>query len=168
VELTTGRRKVNETDLITLREAGFEDAQVLLRLMRAAFEEYEGVLDPPSGAHQETIATVGRRLARGAAVLASVADEPVGFAFYEPDEGLLYFGRLSVLPQWRNRGIGGALLDYVERVARESGAAGVRLGVRLQLPHLVARYERRGYRTTKRMTHAGYTQPTFIHMEKRF
>jgi GNAT superfamily N-acetyltransferase len=159
---------VNEIDLITLREAGSEDAQVLLHLVRAAFEEYEGVLDPPSGAHNETIDTVRRRLARGAAVLASVADEPVGFAFYEPDEGLLYFGRLSVLPEWRNKGIGSALLDYVERFARETGAAGVRLGVRLQLPHLVARYERLGYRISKYMTHAGYPQPTFVFMEKRF
>jgi hypothetical protein len=99
---------VNVTSPITLREAGSDDAHVLLRLMRAAFEEYEGVLDPPSGAHQETIDTVRRRLARGAAV------------------------------------------------------------VRLQLPHLVARYERRGYRTTKQMTHRGYAQPTFIYMEKRF
>jgi len=136
--------------------------------MRAAFEEYEGVLDPPSGAHQETIETVRRRLARGAAVVASATDEAVGFAFYELDEGLLYFGRLSVLPDWRSKGIGGALLDYVERLARERGVAGVRLGVRLQLPHLVARYQRRGYRTTKHMLHTGYEQPTFIYMEKRF
>jgi GNAT superfamily N-acetyltransferase len=136
--------------------------------MQAAFEEYEGVLDPPSGAHQETSDSVCRRLARGGAVLASIADQPVGFAFYELDEGLLYFGRLSVLPHWRGKGIGGALLDYVERLARGSGAAGVRLGVRLQLPHLIARYERRGYRTTKHMTHTGYEQPTFIYMEKRF
>ena len=98
----------------------------------------------------------------------AAADEPVGFAFYELDEALLYFGRLSVLPEWRRRGIGGALLDYVERVARESGTAGVRLGVRLQLPHLIARYERQGYRTTKQMTHTGYVHPTFIYMEKRF
>jgi hypothetical protein len=48
------------------------------------------------------------------------------------------------------------------------GAAGVKLGVRLQLPHLVARYERLGYRITKYMTHSGYAQPTFVYMEKRF
>ena len=73
-----------------------------------------------------------------------------------------------MLPQWRNNGIGTAILDYVEQRARQIGAAGVRLGVRLQLPHLVARYERMGYRITKHMTHAGYTEPTFVFMEKRF
>ena len=151
---------------ITLREAGPEDAPVLLRLMQAAFEEYEGVLDPPSGVRRETIETVRRRLSRGGAVVASASDEPVGFTFYEPQEALLYFGRLSVLPDWRNKGIGSALLGEVERRAREMGAAGVRLGVRVQLPHLVARYERLGYRVTQYMTHPGYPEPTFLYMEK--
>jgi predicted N-acetyltransferase YhbS len=159
---------VNKLGQITLREASAEDARIILSLMRAAFEEYEGVLDPPSGAHCETIESVRRKLTEGAAVLSSVANEPVGFAFYEPVDELLYFGRLSVLPEWRNRGIGSALVDYVERRARTSGAAGVRLGVRLQLPHLVARYERMGYRITKPMTHDGYSAPTFVYMEKRF
>lgn len=59
-------------------------------------------------------------------------------------------------------------------VAGECGAPGarhrrgVRLGVRLQLPHLVVRYERLGYRITKYMTHAGYEHPTYVFMEKRF
>ncbi|MEO5742749.1 MAG: hypothetical protein ABIS29_19350 [Vicinamibacterales bacterium] len=47
---------------ITLREAVPEDAPTLLRLMQEAFQEYEGVLDPPSGAHHETIDTVRRKL----------------------------------------------------------------------------------------------------------
>jgi GNAT superfamily N-acetyltransferase len=159
---------VNKLGQITLREASTEDAQIIFSVMRAAFEEYEGVLDPPSGAHNETVESVKRKLTGGAAVLAAVANELVGFAFYEPADELLYFGRLSVLPRWRNRGIGSALLEYVERRAQATGAAGVRVGVRLQLPHLVARYERMGYRITKYMTHDGYSEPTFVYMEKRF
>jgi GNAT superfamily N-acetyltransferase len=160
---------VNKAGQIILREAGPADAHTLLQLMQAAFQEYENVLEPPSGAHKETIETVRRRLTSGgSAVLASIGDEPAGFAFYEQEKGLLYFGRLSVLPRWRSIGVGTALLDHVERRAQEMGTAGVRLGVRLQLPQLVARYERRGYRITKYMTHAGYAQPTFVNMEKRF
>ncbi len=151
-----------------ISEADGTDAPLLLGLMKAAFREYEGVLDPPTGARDETIETVQRRLNAGAAAIASVDGEPVGFAFYEPDDELLYFGRLSVLPEWRNKGVGTALLDYVERCARETGMPGVKLGVRLQLPHLIARYERLGYRISKHMTHAGYAQPTFVYMEKRF
>lgn len=159
---------MNKIVQITFREATAEDAPALLQLMQTAFEEYEGVLDPPSGVHKETIETVRRRLSGGGAVLATVADRPAGFAFYEPKEGVLYFGRLSVLPGLRQNGIGRALLEYVERRARESGAAGVKLGVRTQLPHLIARYERSGYRISEYMTHSGYSQPTFVFMEKRF
>ena len=158
---------MNGIGQITLRAAAVEDAPTILRLMRAAFAEYEGVLDPPSGAHQETIESVRRNIATGA-VMAVVADEPAGFAFYKPRDGLLYFGRLSVLPQFRNQGLGTALLDYVERVAKDVGADGVSLGVRVQLPHLLERYERLGYRVTKQMTHEGYTRPTWLYLEKRF
>jgi GNAT superfamily N-acetyltransferase len=153
---------------MTIREAAVEEAATLLWLMQTAFQEYEQVLDPPSGVHVETLETVCRKMAAGGAALALVDGNPVGFAFYEPRGDLVYFGRLSVLPQFRNQGIGGALLEYVEARARQSGAAGVSLGVRLQLPHLVARYQRLGYRITKHMTHAGYDAPTYVLMEKRW
>jgi ribosomal protein S18 acetylase RimI-like enzyme len=159
---------MNEVGQMTIREAILDDAPTLLALMVAAFAEYEGLLDPPSGAHGETVATVVRKLSSGGAALALVDGEPAGFAFYEPDDDLLYFGRLSVLSRFRNRGIGRALLDYVEARARHTGAAGVSLGVRLQLPHLVARYERLGYHITEYMTHDGYDKPTYVYMEKRF
>jgi len=153
---------------MTIREAVKDEASTLLWLMQMAFQEYAGVLDPPSGVHVETIETVRRKLTAGGAALALVDEQAVGFAFYEPHGDGLYFGRLSVLPEFRNQGIGAALLHYVEQRARNIGAAGVTLGVRLQLPHLVARYERLGYRITKYMTHAGYTAPTYVFMEKRW
>jgi ribosomal protein S18 acetylase RimI-like enzyme len=150
-----------------LIEASPEDASTLLRLMLSAFHEYEGVLEPPSAAHAETIDTIRARLSAGCAVMATIGGQAAGFAFYQPQEGHLYFSRLSVLPAFRNRGIGRALVEYVERRAMETGARGVRLGVRLQLPHLLARYERFGYRVTRRMTHEGYAEPTYVYMEKR-
>jgi ribosomal protein S18 acetylase RimI-like enzyme len=149
-----------------VREATTHDASTLFRLMHVAFEEYRGVLDPPSAAHTESIDTVLKRLAKGSAVLAVVDGEPAGSAFYEPQGSHLYFSRLSVLPAFRNRGIGRALIDYVEARAREASFAGVRLGVRVQLPHMLARYERLGYRVTKYMTHDGYTEPTYVYMDK--
>jgi ribosomal protein S18 acetylase RimI-like enzyme len=155
-----------ENEHVILREATKEDAPTLLRLMHAAFEEYKNVLDPPSAAHTETVGTVLKKLSTGAAVIAYIDGEPVGFAFYEPKGTHLYFSRLSVLPAFRSRGVGRKLIDHVERRARETGAAGVRLGVRLQLPHLVARYERLGYGITEYRTHEGYVAPTFVFMEK--
>jgi ribosomal protein S18 acetylase RimI-like enzyme len=152
---------------VILREAADEDAATLVALMHAAFEEYRGVLDPPSAAHDETVDVVRNKLRDGGhAVVAEVQGQAVGFAFYHQQDDDLYFGRLSVLEQYRRQGIGRALIDYVERKAIEQGLRGVRLGVRVQLPHLMARYERLGYRVAKYMTHAGYTQPTWVAMEK--
>ncbi|RPI49059.1 MAG: GNAT family N-acetyltransferase [Acidobacteria bacterium] len=157
---------MNEIGQLTLRDATPEDAPTLLRILREAFDEYKNVLEPPSGAHAETLDTVRRHLADGAAVLASIDREPVGFGFYEPAGPVVYFSRLSVLPRFRNNGIGRALLEHVERRAKETGAAGVRLGVRLQLPHLLARYERVGYRIAEYKTHDGYAHPTYVYMDK--
>ena len=151
---------------IQLREAVDEDCPALLDLLHTAFQEYDGALDPPSGAHRETLESVRQRLSDGAAVLATVGGAPVGFAFYQPQDTHLYFSRLSVLPAFRNRGIGRSLIDYVERRAEQRTAAGVRLGVRTQLPVLIARYQELGYRITKYMTHDGYSQPTYVYMEK--
>ena len=53
-ELARGRRKVNKLGEITLKEPA-RGCTRSLRLMRAAFADYEGVLDLPSGAHNETI-----------------------------------------------------------------------------------------------------------------
>lgn len=157
---------MNKIGQLTIREASPDDAPVLLRLMHEAFAEYAHVLDPPSGAHNETLDTIRRHLAAGPAVIAYLDGEPAGFAFYEPVGPLVYFSRLSVRPKFRMQGIGCALVEQVEQRAKDSGAAGVRLGVRLQLPHLIARYERFGYRITEYRTHEGYAKPTYVLMEK--
>ena len=65
---------------ITVREAGVEEADVVLRIMQLAFEEYRGKLDPPSGALNETIEDVRRGIASGGAFLALAGDAVVGSA----------------------------------------------------------------------------------------
>jgi ribosomal protein S18 acetylase RimI-like enzyme len=152
---------------LTLRSAGADDADGLAALVVEAFREYEGILLPPSGAHKESRESISRRLSTGWAAIATVNGIDVGCIFCESHaDGYLYFGRLSVLPRFRNRGIARALIDHVETHARVAGARGVRLGVRLQLEHLIGRYQRQGYRITKLLTHDGYVDPTYVYMEK--
>jgi len=52
------RPKEIVVDSWVLREATEADAGTLLALVRAAFEEFRGRLDPPSGAHAETLESV--------------------------------------------------------------------------------------------------------------
>jgi GNAT superfamily N-acetyltransferase len=151
---------------MTLREATADDVPTLLGLVHAAFEQYRDRLDPPSGAHHETEATLRGALEAGGAVLACVDGQPVGCVFYHREAAHVYVGRLSVLPAFRRRGVGQALTDDVERQARTIGVPRVQLGVRTALPRLRAYYERCGYRVVREERHAGYETPTYVVMEK--
>ena len=151
---------------ITLREATTTDVPTLLALVHAAFAQYRDRLDPPSGAHRETEATLGAALHAGGALLACVDGQPIGCVFYHRETEHVYVGRLSVLPAFRGRGVGPALTDDVERRARAMGVPRVQLGVRTALPRLRAYYERCGYRVVREERHAGYETPTYVVMEK--
>src|SRR5262245_41381900 len=123
---------------IVLCEATDDDIPTIVAVTQAAFDEYTGRLNPPSGAPNETPENVLAKLASGRSVLALVGDRVVGSVYYSAEPEYVYLGRLAVLPEYRGRGIGSALVAEVERRARELGIARVRLGVRLALPHIRA------------------------------
>ena len=150
----------------SVREARSEDADLLLDLLRRAFREYEGRLDPPSGAHAETIASVGGKLREGGALVCEFGGNVIGCVFYTPKADHLYVGRLAVAPEHRRRGIGDVLMRASERRARELGFTRVRLGVRVALEKLRAYYEARGYVPIALHSHPGYAEPTSVEMEK--
>jgi GNAT superfamily N-acetyltransferase len=151
---------------IGLREATDADVPTIVALIHAAFREYEGAIDPPSGAHKESEEKLHAAMQSERAVLALQGEHPVACVLYRPESDHMYFGRLAVLPAHRNRGISAMLIGYVERRARELGLPRVRLGVRVALPHLRARYERLGYRVVEERRHPGYAATTYLIMEK--
>lgn len=151
---------------VHLREATDDEVPVLLAVLQAAFEQHRGRLDPPSGVHSETIETIRQKLKTGFAVVALVNDDVAGCVFYQPQPTHVYLGRLSVLPRYRGRGVGRALIDYVEGRARTLGIPRMQIGVRLLLTDIRAYYERLGYRVVRYTAHEGYTEPTSVVMEK--
>jgi GNAT superfamily N-acetyltransferase len=151
---------------IGFRAVTEDDIPTIVALIHAAFKEYDGAIDPPSGAHQESAEKIHAKLTSEQAVLALRGDQALACVFYRDEGDHVYFGRLAVLPAYRGRGIGSALIDYVEARARELGRPSVRLGVRVALPHLRARYEHLGYRVIEERRHAGYVEPTYLVMEK--
>jgi ribosomal protein S18 acetylase RimI-like enzyme len=155
-----------KTNLIQLRQADENEAPLLLEILHAAFEQYRGRLDPPSGVHAETIESIQSKLKTARAVIAFVGDEAAGCVFYEQKGDHLYLGRLSVLPRFRRVGVGRALIDYVEMQAVNLSIPYVQLGVRIALPQLMAYYEKSGYHIVSYETHPGYEQPTYVMMEK--
>ena len=130
-----------------------DDAPLVHRIMIAAFEEYRGVLEPPSSTHQETVEDVRRAFDTGGAALAWVNEQAVGSARFQPRPGYLYVGRVSTLPDWRGRGIASALMTFMEGHARSLALPEIRVEVRLSLPSNVALYRRLGFHTVSEQPH---------------
>ena len=55
---------------ISLRAATENDIPTIVALIHAAFKEYDGALDPPSGAHKESAENIRHKLTTERAVLA--------------------------------------------------------------------------------------------------
>ncbi len=152
---------------ITLREAADADLPALVVVLKEAFEEYRDQLDPPSGAHTESVEKLRSVLRSARAVLAEIEGEIVGCVFYAATGDHVDLFRLAVLPVQRRRGIAHAWIGYVEARTRELGLPRVQLGVRVALQRNREYYERLGYRFVEARMHAGYAQPTFVILEKR-
>jgi GNAT superfamily N-acetyltransferase len=151
---------------LRVREAGVEDAGRLYDVLRRAFVEYEGRLDPPSGVHSETAASLARKIAHGGALLCEAGGAAIGCAVYEPFPHYLYVGRFGVVPEARGRRAGDLLLEAAEARARALGYREVRLNVRLVLDRLRGYYEARDYAPIDYLTHEGYPGPTYVQMRK--
>jgi len=72
------------TIALEVRAAHAGDVMALHLLLSSAFAEYEGKLDPPSGAHDETPDSIARKLAEGGAFICDECDAPTGCVFYAP------------------------------------------------------------------------------------
>ncbi|MCY1015117.1 GNAT family N-acetyltransferase [Pyxidicoccus sp. MSG2] len=149
-----------------IREAVAADAPLLARLLREAFEEYRGRLDPPSSAHDKTEEVVLRELKDGGALISESPSGAEGCVFFHVKPDHVYLDRLAVLPPYRGRGVARALMEAVEARARALGSTPVRLNVRLALKDHQDWYARQGYAFLSYGTHAGYSAPTFVVLQK--
>ncbi len=138
---------------IVLEFVGPERAAEVRALMLAAFREYDEVLTVPSSAMVETIEDVAKHIAAGGAVLAIADGQCVGSGRFEMREDHVYIGRLSVLPDFRGRGIGALMMTALEQRGAALGAPEARIGVRTLLPRNIQLYERLGYVVTATYKH---------------
>lgn len=151
---------------VTLAHAQLTDVTDLLGVVQAAYAEFLGKLDPPSGAFAETASSISAKLYKGGAIKALADKAMIGCVLYEPQGDFMYFGRLAVLPAWRRGGVAQGLIAAVEECTKAVGLTRVQIGVRLVLPAHQAYYEGLGYRPIAYECHPGFTQPTSVTMEK--
>jgi len=136
-----------------IRHARIEDAEAAHAVVRAAFEEYRGVLPVSVSALDENLEDVRKAISEGRVLVALEGADAVGTVRYEVRPDLLYVGRLAVLPSHRGRGIGAALMEYVEGLAPSLERTRIQLATRQSIPGNIAFYERLGYRVVERVPH---------------
>lgn len=115
-------------DNLTIEPATERDVHVILSLIKA-LAEYERLADQVVATEDSVLESLFGRSRGAAVVIARVGAEPAGFAvwFHNYSTFLsrsgLYLEDLFVLPAWRGRGIGRALLVHLARIAvsRECG-----------------------------------------------
>jgi GNAT superfamily N-acetyltransferase len=99
-------------------------------------------------------------------VVALDAGRMVGGAVCYEDEGAWYLGRLAVLPDYRQAGIGRSIVAQVEQMGRIKGYRRITLGARVALPHNRTFFESQGYSLDSVTAHEGYDAPTVFWMSK--
>lgn len=144
----------------------FQRYDELLDMILKAFAYMDDVIDPPSSAHRLT-PNLLREKARAEIGIAAFEDARlVACAFFKPEPASLYIGKLAVLPEAQDKGIGRRLLTEAETIAATLGLAELRLETRIELVGNHRRFAAWGFRKTAENSHAGYQWITSIEMRK--
>lgn len=144
-----------------------DDAALLCRLAHESFAEYEGRLSPPSAAMHETAESIERELRNDTIALVATSDDtPVGCVLARPKGRHLYFGRLSVVPSLRRKGVAAALVQAVQTQALNAGLDGIDCSVRIALEANQRFFLGLGFVEVGRTAHPGFNEHTSIDYRK--
>lgn len=158
-------------ETIVIRPAVPDQAPVLLDIMRRAFAEYRGLLQPESSVFVETAAVTAAKLVAGGGFLALQAGRPVGCIIAEEKERnghpMGYLGRLAVDSGLRRQGLARRLMLAGEAWMLARGHRRCEVQVRIALAGNIALFQSLGYCEVGRAAHMGFAAPTYLIMEKR-
>ncbi|MEZ5427538.1 MAG: GNAT family N-acetyltransferase [Pyrinomonadaceae bacterium] len=149
-----------------LRDHHPEDVPQILSVIKTAFAEQRGLIDPPSSAERKTVEIVEAELRSAKALVVESGGEIVACVFYQPKGDSVYIDRLAVMPRFRRGGIGKTLMEEVERRATETGFEKLSLSVRIELKRQQEYYGKMGFQISSYESHRGFDRSTFVIMEK--
>jgi len=151
---------------IEIRRAEPDDAAEIVRVLHAAFVEFEPLYTPQGFAATVLDAEqVLRRMTEGPAWIALLGDEVVGsVAAIEKNESV-YVRGMAVVPAARGSGAGGRLLASAEAWALERKHTRIYLSTTPFLLSAIRLYEGNGYKRVDTKLHDLFGTPLFT-MEK--
>lgn len=147
--------------VLTVRTAGARDVPALVEVVRAAYTPYvEEIGVRPGPLRTDYAAAVRDHDVRVAERDGAV----VGLLVLVRHDDHVLVENVAVHPSAQGTGVGSALLDLVEAVAREHGRPEVRLYTHRLMTRNLAWYAGRGYVETHRETQGGFDR---VFMTKR-
>ena len=138
----------------------------MLSLINRSFAYMDGVIDPPSSAHQLTAEGLRRKAEEETGFLATWEGRIIGCVFVVEREHDCYIGKLAVDPELQGQGIGKKLVEAAEEFATAMGKTALELQTRIELTANHGAFARLGFREMARTAHDGYDRPTSITMRK--
>ncbi|SFR33419.1 Predicted N-acetyltransferase YhbS [Litoreibacter janthinus] len=142
------------------------DPSALLTLIRLAFEEQKGRIDPPSSMNKLRPPDIAAHLAQEMVFVVEQEGAPVACLFGTRKPGALYVSKLSVRPDHRGGGLARALLNAAEGEARVQGLQHLELISRRELTDNHALFRHLGFEKFAEGSHPGYDTVTEFHFRK--
>ncbi len=135
---------------VTIRHATFDDVAAIHLITQAAYAEHRTLI-PYSSIWLETPELIAAEMQLGPIILSVVDGRVVGSVrcHVEHEEGqgdFMYIHRLAVLPSYRRQGLGCALIQAVEGLAKSENLRRVRLETRAAQPENYHFYQKLGYK----------------------
>lgn len=120
--------------------------------MIQAFSEYKNEVSP-SSALQETHQMITDSFKSGEqALIAYENNQPIGMVRFKLNKSILYFYRLSVIPQKQGKGVAKNMLEYLETYGKKQGANEIQCKVRATVSKNISLYESMGYEVFSKTT----------------
>lgn len=134
---------------VAIRYASFDDVAAIYLITQAAYAEYRTLI-PYSSVWLETPESVATEMQLGPTLVSVVGGRIVGsvrcHVEHEAGQGdFMYIHRLAVLPSYRRQGLGCALVQAVEGLAKSKNLQRVRLETRAAQPENYHFYRKLGY-----------------------
>lgn len=131
---------------LTIRDAQPADITAMREIEQSAGEMFLLVDMPEIAADPAPVRRVYRNaITRKRAWLALYQGWPAGYLIAKDLDGNLYLDQLSVDPDFARKGIGAALIDYAEQIAKDSGLPRMTMFTFAHVPWNAPYYQRLGF-----------------------
>ena len=136
------------------------DRDAVEEIVRLAYTPYIERIGRPPGPMNDDY---GARIAAGQLHVLEVDGTVAAMVVLVAEPGILLLDNVAVHPTHRGQGLGRALIDFAERVARGRGFGAIRLYTNAAMTENLGLYPRLGFRETRRAEEGGLHR---VHMIK--